>query len=66
MFCSLSFGPLSGFRIFNETIFNFFDKLSANVLMTAGALLTVLSVGWKMKRSAGDFGDIRLQSSVKI
>ncbi|MCX4333831.1 MAG: sodium-dependent transporter [Bacteroidales bacterium] len=50
-FCSLSFGPLSGFRIFNETIFNFFDKLSANVLMTAGALLTVLFVGWKMKRS---------------
>lgn len=48
--CSLSFGPLSGFHIFGDTIFNFLDKLSANVLMTTGALLIVLFVGWKMKR----------------
>lgn len=49
--CSLSFGPLSEFLVLGDTIFDFLDKLSANVLMTAGALLIVLFVGWKMKRS---------------
>ncbi|MDE5731616.1 MAG: sodium-dependent transporter, partial [Bacteroidales bacterium] len=37
--------------ILGDTIFDFLDKISANVLMTAGALLIVLFVGWKMKRS---------------
>ena len=49
--CSLSFGPLSDIRIFGQTIFNFFDKLSANVLMPVGGLLIVIFVGWVMKRS---------------
>ncbi|MCM1177318.1 MAG: sodium-dependent transporter [Clostridium sp.] len=49
--CSLSFGPLSDFHIFGETVFNLLDKLSANLLMTTGALTIVLFVGWKMKRS---------------
>lgn len=48
--CSLSFGPLSDIRIFGQTIFNFFDKLSANVLMPVGGLLIVIFVGWVMKR----------------
>lgn len=51
LLCSLSFGPLSEFLILGDTIFDFLDKLSANVLMTTGALLIVLFVGWKMKRS---------------
>lgn len=49
--CSLSFGPLSEFLVLGDTIFDFLDNLSANVLMTTGALLIVLFVGWKMKRS---------------
>lgn len=49
--CSLSFGPLSDIKIIGETIFNFFDKLSANFLMTIGSFLVVLFVGWKMKKS---------------
>ncbi|MDE6148231.1 MAG: sodium-dependent transporter [Bacteroidales bacterium] len=49
--CSFSFGPLSEFLVLGDTIFDFLDKISANVLMTAGALLIVLFVGWKMKRS---------------
>ena len=48
--CSLSFGPLSGFHILGNTVFDFLDRLSADVLMTTGALLIVLFVGWKMKR----------------
>ena len=48
--CSLSFGPLSGFHIFGQTIFNLFDKLSANFLMPVGGLLLVIFVGWVMKK----------------
>ena len=50
-FCSLSFGPLSGFKMFGRTIFDFFDNLSSNVLMTLGSLLTVLFVGWRLKKT---------------
>ena len=49
--CSLSFGPLSGFHLFGRTIFDFFDNLSSNVLMTLGSLLTVLFVGWRLKKT---------------
>ena len=48
--CSLSFGPLSDFKIFGNNIFDFLDKLSANFLMTLGSLMVVLFVGWKMKK----------------
>ena len=48
--CSLSFGPLSHIRIFGDIIFDFLDKFSSNVLMTVGALVIVLFVGWKMKK----------------
>ena len=50
-FCSLSFGPLSDFKLFGRTIFDFFDNLSSNILMTLGSLLTVLFVGWKLKKT---------------
>jgi NSS family neurotransmitter:Na+ symporter len=49
--CSLSFGPLSDVQLFGRTIFDFFDNLSSNVLMTLGSLLTVLFVGWKLKKT---------------
>ena len=49
--CSLSFGPLAGFKIAGNSIFDFFDNLSSNVLMTLGSLLTVLFVGWRLKKT---------------
>lgn len=49
--CSLSFGPLSDVKIFDRSIFDFFDHLSSNVLMTLGSLLTVLFVGWRLKKT---------------
>lgn len=49
--CSISFGPLSNFLIGGRTIFDFFDNLSSNILMTLGSLLTVLFVGWKLKKT---------------
>lgn len=49
--CSLSFGPLSDVKILGDGIFDFFDNLSSNILMTLGSLLTVLFVGWKLKKT---------------
>ena len=49
--CSLSFGPLSDVHIFGDTIFDFFDNLSSNILMTLGSLFTVLFVGWRLKKT---------------
>lgn len=49
--CSLSFGPLSHIRINGSNIFDFFDSLSSNVLMTLGSLFTVLFVGWRLKKT---------------
>lgn len=49
--CSLSFGPLSEVEIGGRNLFDFFDNLSSNVLMTLGSLLTVIFVGWRLKKT---------------
>ena len=49
--CSLSFGPLSHVQIAGGNIFDFFDNLSSNILMTLGSLFTVLFVGWTLKKT---------------
>ena len=46
--CSLSQGVLRGATIHGMNIFDQFDYVSANFLMTTGGLLTVLCVGWSM------------------
>lgn len=50
-FCSLSFGPLSDIKIAGRGIFDFFDNLTSNILMTLGSLMTVLFVGWRLKKT---------------
>ena len=49
--CSLSFGPLSHIKIDGGNLFDFFDNLSSNILMTLGSLLTVLFVGWRLRKT---------------
>ena len=49
--CSLSFGPLSGLKIFGNNIFSFLDKMCSNYLMTLGAFLFSIFVGWKMDKN---------------
>ena len=49
--CSLSFGPLSHIEIGGGNLFDFFDNLSSNILMTLGSLFTVLFVGWRLKKT---------------
>lgn len=51
LLCCLSNGVLSDFKLFGLTIFDLFDKLSSDYLMTIGGLLIVIFVGWRMKRS---------------
>ena len=60
--CTLSFGPLSDVKIFSYTIFEACDKLTSNILMTAGALATVIFAGWILPKA--DFMD-ELTSSGK-
>ena len=48
---SLSQGVLKDVKIFGKTFFDFFDYLSANILLPVGGLLIVLFVGWRLKRS---------------
>ena len=49
--CSLSQGVMADFKIFGNNMFDFFDKLSANILLPVGGFLAVIFVGWKMKRA---------------
>jgi len=49
---SLSQGPLNDFRIMGKELLSFFDYVTSNFLMTLGALLIVLFVGWKMGKNA--------------
>ena len=51
VFCSLSFGPLADIKLFGRSIFDFFDNLTSNILMTLGSLMTVLFVGWRLKKT---------------
>lgn len=49
--CSLSQGVLAHVKIVGLNIFDFFDKLSANILMPIGGFLAVIFVGWRMSRA---------------
>lgn len=49
--CALSFGPLSGFKIFGMTVFNLFDYVAGNIIMPVGGMLISIFVGWFMHRS---------------
>lgn len=47
VFCTLSFGPLRDFKIFDKTFFDLMDYISANILLTFGALFIIIFTGWK-------------------
>jgi NSS family neurotransmitter:Na+ symporter len=49
--CSLSFGPLSGFRILGNSIFDFLDHLCSDWLLPLGGLIFTLFVGWQMSKA---------------
>ncbi len=49
--CALSFGCMSGIKIFGFTLFNLFDFLSSNVLLPIGGMITSIFVGWVLDRA---------------
>jgi neurotransmitter:Na+ symporter, NSS family len=48
VFATLSFGVFSDKVLLGKTIFDWFEYLSANVLLPVGAILIVVFVGWKL------------------
>ncbi|MCA1918055.1 MAG: sodium-dependent transporter [Flavobacterium piscis] len=48
--CTLSFGPLKDFKIFDKTVFDLMNYISANILLTFGALFIVIYCGWILKK----------------
>ena len=48
--CSLSLGPVPQLQLFGKSLFDFFDYLTANILLTFGGFLTSIYVGWVLPR----------------
>lgn len=48
--CSLSLGAVPQLQLFGKSLFDFFDFISANILLTAGGFFTCLYVGWVLPR----------------
>lgn len=49
--CSLSFGPLSEFTLFNLNFFDFSDFVSSNIFLPLGGMLSSIFVGWIVDRA---------------
>lgn len=63
--CSLSMGPLDGWKVFGKNIFDLFDFLSADCLMLIGGLLVVIFAGWKLGRK-GVFDELTNGGNMKL
>lgn len=50
VFASLSNGPLSNKIFFGNNFFDFLDMITANYFLTTAALISVIFVGWFMKK----------------
>lgn len=46
--CSLSLGAVPQISLFGKSLFDLFDYVTSNVLMTIGSILVVVFVGWKL------------------
>ncbi|MGL5273770.1 MAG: sodium-dependent transporter [Phocaeicola sp.] len=49
--CSLSLGVLNHLTLFNLTIFDLFDFLTAKIMLPLGGMFTSIFVGWRLERS---------------
>ena len=46
---TLSFGVLGDFKIFNKTIFEMFDFMASNILLTFNTIILCILGGWFLK-----------------
>ncbi|MCM1292092.1 MAG: sodium-dependent transporter [Bacteroides sp.] len=44
--CSLSMGPMSGFKIMGYNLFDFLDNLATNIMLPVGSIFLCVYVGW--------------------
>ncbi len=51
VFCALSFGVLSDFKICGYTIFDLFNNVSSNFLLPLGGIAISLTAGWVIDRN---------------
>lgn len=63
--CSLSFGVLKGFTLFDMGLFNLFDFVSAKFLMPLSGMLIAIFTGWYLERKivfdeVTNYGSIRM------
>ncbi|MBN2774942.1 MAG: sodium-dependent transporter, partial [Prolixibacteraceae bacterium] len=64
VFATLSFSSMSDVTILGQTVFGLLNYASANIMLTFGALLIVIFVGWKMGKS-GFINEISNQGTLK-
>lgn len=50
VFCALSFGPLKEVLFFNMTIFDFFDYMTAKVMLPVAGMLISIFAGWYLDK----------------
>ena len=50
IFCALSFGVLSGFKLMDMTIFDWFDFVSSTILLPFGGMLISIFTGWYLNK----------------
>ncbi|MFI3239741.1 MAG: sodium-dependent transporter [Bacteroidales bacterium] len=48
--CALSFGPLADVKLFDLTFFDFFNRVSSEIMLPIGGFFYVLFVGWVLDR----------------
>ena len=48
--CSLSFGVLSGLKVFGLNIFELFDYTSSKIILPIGGIIICLFTGWYLDR----------------
>ena len=46
--CSLSMGAVPGLQLFGMPLLDFFDRLTAQIMLPIGAFLTSLFIGWRV------------------
>lgn len=58
--CALSFGPLADVKFFDLTFFDFFNRVSSEIMLPIGGLLYVVFAGWFLDKKI-----LRAQLAVK-
>lgn len=64
-FCSLSFGAMKGFTLFNLTLFDLFDFVTAKIMLPLGGLCISIFTGWFLDKKIV-WSEITNDGSLKV